>query len=75
MGEDGGSPAAAEEPEAVPAGDGANWDEDDELLAMQQEAWVHSFFLLLKLICTDDVPHLTAHHFSSKEHILHAVRR
>ena len=43
MGEDEGSPAAAEEPEAAPAGDGADWDEDDELLAMQQEAWVRPF--------------------------------
>jgi len=45
VGEDGGSPAAAEEPEAAPAGHGADWDEDDELLAMQQEAWARSFSL------------------------------
>ncbi len=39
-GEAQGSPAAAEEPAAAPADDGADWDENDELLAMQQEAWV-----------------------------------
>ena len=44
MGEDRVIPAAAEEPEAAPTGDGADWDEDDELLAMQQEAWVRPPF-------------------------------
>ena len=40
MGEAEGGPAAAKEPVAAPTGDDADWDEDDELLAMQQEAWV-----------------------------------
>ncbi len=40
MFEDAGPSAAANEPAAAPAVDAADWDEDDELLAMQQEAWV-----------------------------------
>ena len=38
--EEAGPSAAANEPAAAPADDAADWDEDDELLAMQQEAWV-----------------------------------
>ena len=43
---DAASPAAAdaptEAPAAAPGGSIADWDEDDELLALQQEAWVRS---------------------------------
>ena len=41
-GEAEGGSGPAEVPAAAQAGDGADWDEDDELLAMQQEAWVRS---------------------------------
>lgn len=44
---DAASPAAADEPAAMPAGNPADWDEDDELLAMQQEAWVYQHLTLL----------------------------
>ncbi len=58
MGEAEGGSMAAEKPATAPAGGGADWDEDDELLAMQQEAWVRPI-LPLQLTAIHSCMHVT----------------